>query len=1368
TTTYYVDATSAEGCISPRTAVTVTVNPIPAAPTTSNQTICTGGRSTLTASAPGGTYHWYDAASGGTLLGADASFITPNLTITTTYYVDATSAEGCISPRTAVTVTVTPPTDPEFHYPATTFCKTGANPVPVTASTSGGTFSASAAGLVFTNNQTGEINLSASTAGTYTITFVTNTTCVYSSSLTINIVNGPDAAFSYNGPYCPRQANPFPVLPAGSTAGIFSCADAGLVFVNRSTGEIDLQQSLPGTYTVKNSIAAANGCAATFVAAMVTINALPVINAGADQVICAGQTATLNGTIGGSATSATWSGGTGTFSDPSSLHAVYTPGANETSARLTLTTNDPAGPCGAVTDEVFINLKPAPAVTSAQNNLICSDEVQNYTITSNISGTTFSWSRAAVDGISNAAVTRQTSNTITELLNNTASSPVIVTYIITPEANGCIGAAFNYEVKVKPKPSITSLPSTIICNQTNQNYILTGNTPGTTFSWSRAAVDGISNAAVTGQTSNTITEALVNTTAADVLVNYLIIPQADGCTGDAFTYTVTVKPTPAAPTVAGTTICSGNTATLTASGGTTYQWFDAATGGNLLSRDASFTTGFLSATTTFYVQTSVDDCISTRTGVTVTVNTIPSVPVIGSNSPVCNGTSLTLTTPAVTGATYHWTGPNGFTSDLQNPVILNATTSAQGSYALTITVNSCTSNAGTTDVVINPMPTLVAGSNGQVCVGETINLTASTVTGAAYSWTGPNSFTSDLQNPVIADASIAASGTYTVKATVNGCTSAAATVAVVVNPLPAAPVAGSNSPVCATTSLNLTAASVARATYNWTGPNGFTSDLQNPVIPTATTAHSGIYAVTVSVGGCTSAAAYTTVTVTPETAQPILSSNSPVCSGSQLQLHSIGNADFIYRWTGPNGFTSNLQDPVINQTVIENQGRYTVIVTTPNCSVAHTAFIDIKINQMPAAPSVSSNSPVCIKQTLKLYAETVAGGSYSWTGPNGFTSSSQNPEITAITAAQAGTYLVTVTVNGCTSATASTRVLINQPPVVFAGNDQTVCASNPLIAVAGTISGSTTIGVWTTSGSGSFTAGNNSLKGNYLPSAADLTNGNVTLTLTATAPCAVTAASFKVIFRQAPIVFAGDDQEICSNDQVTLAGTILNGNGVIWSSSGTGKFSPSATDLKAHYLPSEKDKVAGSIILTLTSTGTGNCVIASDQLTVQLVSPPKISAGNNISVMEDEKLMLTPAVTGTDLKYSWTPNLYLNNNTLKNPILTGNQDITYTLTVTGKTGCAVQDQVTVKVIRPINIPNTFTPNADGVNDTWTIKNLENYKDATVKIFNRYGAQLFYSEGYGVPWNGTLNGQPLPVGTYYYLIDLKTDGKTRSGPVTIIR
>jgi len=2031
TTTYYVQAT-VNGCISPRTAVTVTVNPIPAAPTASGTTICNNTTATLTATAPGGTYNWYAAASGGNLLFTGASFTTPFLTSSTTYYVDATSAEGCTGSRTAVTVTVLPPTDPAFNYPSNTFCKTGTNPVPVTASSSGGTFSASPAGLIFADNHTGEINLNASTAGSYTITFVTNTTCVYSSSSSITITNGPDAAFSYSGPYCQQQTNPLPTLPAGSTAGMFSSPDPGIVFVSSGTGEIDLQQSLPGTYTVRNDIAAAGGCAATFAITTVTINPLPIVNAGSDQVVCSGQIVTLSGSIGGGASSATWSGGTGTFSNPSSLHTIYTPGAGETSATLFLTTNDPAGPCGAAVDELQITVKPTPSVTSlasaaicnetAQNYtitsnvsgttfswgrasvagisnasvigqtsntitetlvnttsapvavtytivpevngctgnqfqyvvtvnptatvtsaasaVICNQTAQNYTVTSNVSGTTFSWSRAAVAGISNAsfsgqtssssitetlnnitaspisvtymivpeansctgtpfnyevtvnpmpiitspasavscnqtnqnytitsnvntatfswgrsavagisnaavssqssntitealdnttsspvsvtyviipeangcagtafnytitvnptpalsntsfnqvicsegssvpvtltsdvnganftwtatasagikgytgsgtaiipaqtlvnaglsagtvtytikpfyngcegitstyiitvnpkpavnsaasavicnqtaqnytitsningatfswgraavagignpAVNGQTSNTITETLVNTTSAPIAVTYIIVPEANGCAGAAFNYTVTVNPTPAVTSATSVAICNQTPQNYTITSDVSGTTFTWGRLAVSGISNPAVSGQTSNTITEALVNTTSAPVAVTYNIIPEANGCTGTTFNYTVTVKPTPTVTSAASAAICNrsaqnyiltsdvsgttfnwsraavagisnaavGNqtsntitealvnttsapvtvtyniipeangctgaafnytvtvnpTPTVTSAAsavicnqsaqnytltsdvsGTTFNWGRAAVAGisnasvsgqtsntitealvnttsapiavtytivpeangctgvsfdykvtvnptstvtsasseticnqtaqnytitsNVsgttfiwgraavagisnaavnsqtsnsitelltnttsspiavtytivpeangcngtsfryevtvnptpalsntsfnqvicsegssvpvtLTSDVSGTNftwtatasvgitgytasgtdiipaqtlvnaGLSAGTVTYTVKPFYNSCEGVNSTYTITVNPKPATPLVSSNSPVCNGTSLMLTTPAVAGAIYTWTGPNGFTSNLQNPEIANASAAAQGTYSLTITVNSCTGNAGTTTVTVNPTPpTPVAGSNGPICAGETLNLTASNIPGATYSWTGPNGFTSSVQNPVINNAQVTSSGTYTVKATVNGCISTAGTIAVVVNAIPPAPTVSSNSPVCATTNLNLTAASIAGANYNWTGPNGFTSTLQNPVISSATPANSGTYYVTtVSADGCTSPASSITVLVNPLPAEPVLTSNSPVCSGNSIVLTCTAYPGIVYQWTGPNSFTSNRQNPVIDNAETVNQGRYTVVITTPGCTVANTAFIDVKVNQTPAAPVAGSNSPVCAGQTLKLSATTVAGAIYTWSGPNGFISHLQNPEIADVNSEQGDKYFVTVTVNGCTSATVSTAVIVNKPSVVVAGNAQTVCANNPAVALSGSINGSSTTGIWSTTGSGTFTTGNTNLKGTYVPSAADVASGSVTLTLRATntSPCAIASASFKLTIIPVPVVFAGNDQDVCINDQVTLNGKITNSNGSVWSSSGTGIFSPSNTSLNALYIPNEKDKAEGIVTLTLTATGNGNCTIVSDQMKIRIVPPPKVNAGQDIYVMQDEHMVLQPAVSGTDLKYNWTPNLYLNNPTLKNPTLTGTEDITYTLTVTGSAGCVAQDQVFVKVLKPITIPNTFTPNNDGINDTWAIKELYNYPDITVKIFNRYGMQLFYSQGYGTPWDGTYNGQPLPVGTYYYIIDLKTYSKLRSGPVTIIR
>ena len=86
----------------------------------------------------------------------------------------------------------------------------------------------------------------------------------------------------------------------------------------------------------------------------------------------------------------------------------------------------------------------------------------------------------------------------------------------------------------------------------------------------------------------------------------------------------------------------------------------------------------------------------------------------------------------------------------------------------------------------------------------------------------------------------------------------------------------------------------------------------------------------------------------------------------------------------------------------------------------------------------------------------------------------------------------------------------------------------------------------------------------------------------------------------------------------------------------------------------------------------------------------------------------------------------------------------------------------------IIVPNTFTPNGDGINDVWNIKYLDNYPGCTVNIFNRYGEKLYTSIGYVNPWDGKYNGNSLPAGTYYYIIDLKSGTDVMSGWVAIIR
>jgi gliding motility-associated-like protein len=84
------------------------------------------------------------------------------------------------------------------------------------------------------------------------------------------------------------------------------------------------------------------------------------------------------------------------------------------------------------------------------------------------------------------------------------------------------------------------------------------------------------------------------------------------------------------------------------------------------------------------------------------------------------------------------------------------------------------------------------------------------------------------------------------------------------------------------------------------------------------------------------------------------------------------------------------------------------------------------------------------------------------------------------------------------------------------------------------------------------------------------------------------------------------------------------------------------------------------------------------------------------------------------------------------------------------------------------IPNIFSPNGDGVHDKWVIDYLDSYSGCTVDIFNRYGQRIFHSEGYANPWDGTINGQPVPVGTYYYIVNPKNGRKIMSGYVDVIR
>ena len=165
---------------------------------------------------------------------------------------------------------------------------------------------------------------------------------------------------------------------------------------------------------------------------------------------------------------------------------------------------------------------------------------------------------------------------------------------------------------------------------------------------------------------------------------------------------------------------------------------------------------------------------------------------------------------------------------------------------------------------------------------------------------------------------------------------------------------------------------------------------------------------------------------------------------------------------------------------------------------------------------------------------------------------------------------------------------------------------------------------------------------------------------------------------------------------------------------------------------------------------------------------PVANAGPDQMVLEGASTRLEATASGNDLLFNWASGDYLNNTTALNPTCTPIKDITYTLTVTGRGGCPISDQVKINVLKVPAIPNTFTPNGDGINDVWEIKYLSRYPTAKVQVFTRSGQLVFESKGYTKPWDGMKNGQPLPVDTYYYIIEPESGRAPVTGYITIVK
>ncbi|MFM6994095.1 MAG: gliding motility-associated C-terminal domain-containing protein [Sediminibacterium sp.] len=397
----------------------------------------------------------------------------------------------------------------------------------------------------------------------------------------------------------------------------------------------------------------------------------------------------------------------------------------------------------------------------------------------------------------------------------------------------------------------------------------------------------------------------------------LVIGLTSGTTSITYTFTdgnscsttvnksFNVNPLPATPTVNSPTICVGDIttmlATVTPSGTYTYTWqvpVAATAPGNVNSFNTS-SSGTYSVTIT-----DNNNCTSAIGSGIVTVNPIPAKPIITSNSPICEGATLTLTTSNVTGGIFSWTGVNSFSSSVQNPSIASITTAASGDYTATVTVDGCTSAASDLiSVVVNSKPTITASANKtSICAGESVTLTASGA-GSLGTYTWDDGSTSNLIS-----LSTSSSKTYSVTGTdANGCTNSSA-VSITVNAIPTFTIIGNA--VCAGNPISIIASpatgGIADYNYVWTVPSGATAPGS---VPSFSTTVSGIYTGKIKDKNteCESVNQTVTATFYPlPSAAAILASDNKVMEGETLNLTAAasgGTGAYSYTWI-PNATTN--------------------------------------------------------------------------------------------------------------------------------------------------------------------------------------------------------------------------------------------------------------------------------------------------------------------------------------------------------------------------------------------------------------------------------------------------------------------------------
>jgi gliding motility-associated-like protein len=932
-------------------------------------------------------------------------------------------------------------------------------------------------------------------------------------------------------------------------------------------------------------------------------------------------------------------------------------------------------------------------------------------------------------------------------LTNLTDTVQSVPYQVIPVSGGCAGSPFTLTVAVFPVPAVLPFSQTV-CEGVNFSISVLSNTTGiipaaTAYSWSVPTMSSSISGGASGTNTSFITGKLLSTATVALTATYLVRAATANCLGNVFSVTVWVKPT---ALIQATTlsICSGNSFGFTPTSqlpnrlpsATFYSW-TAPSGIGI--------TGGGAATLVTHIQGSVSNTTSSLKTATYSI-----IPVTAG----CTGTAFTV-----------WVQVKPLAS-VQN-----------------ISCSVCTQNL----LAIQP----IDGVNG-IVPAETL-----------FTWIEKDSISSANGLPLVkisrvistrfSNLATTASVSTLAVTPITGCGEGTA-FSVVAAVLPKATIPSLKDTICSgevfqITLQNQTNGAIPNATeYTWVSSvaNGWAGSL------TGTSSNGIIQGNIRNLTG--------NINELPLQVQP----TSPgACLGNVFTLafrvqlvanvaelsttHCSGTTFWFTPVTGVNGSipdsTSFTWQPVNTSALVSGglftndvnyfAGKFTSTASTPvaityqvipvtfrdGLACAGTSFTyTAQIKPIPTA-TIQSLGPSVICEGREVNLVAAEPGSYLWS--NG----SMLPAV-SITSPQTITLQVTNNYS-CTTVSAPFNVTVHpRPRAKFDLPEICLPDGRGTFVNRSTIADSTQLQFTFNWSFGDLNNPVTSTLQNPTHRYSALGAYPVQLVVYSDKGCVDTLVQLlQSIYPQPKVFVTTTDIQLCLGQPIRFFAT-ANGMGFaprkwFWSMSDGG-----GTSLQNPVWIFQKPGIQTAQVYFVNEKG---CTSDTATVSIPVYEKPKLKLPTKLTINRGDSIRLVPSlVSGNNLYYKWYPATYLNSDTASTPLSTPYDDITYQLQLTGEGYCMVSDTLHIKVMKMPEIPNAFSPNGDGIYDTWQIKYLQDYPNSSLEIFNRTGRLVYSSKGNGRAWDGTWEGKPVPVATYYYLIQLHNGQPPLSGSVTVIR